>query len=477
MPARKIFGEHYPDLLKEWDYEENEKLGIDPFKIGSSFKGKVHWIGADCGHHFQAWISTRIKGTGCSYCSPGTSAVLEGFNDLATEHPDLAAQWHRTKNGSLKPTQVRSSSGRKVWWLGECGCEWEANINNRVRGAGCRYCTPVGRKFLKVGMNDLASQDPGLAAQWHPTMNGELRPEDVTAKSHTRVFWQCIRDPSHYWEATVKDRVAGYGCPVCVNQKVIPGINDLATVSPELAQQWHPDNDVSPTEVSAGSKTVVKWICLRDRTHSWFASCNDRQRFGCPYCSGNKILVGYNDLATTHTEIAAEWIQEKNGETTPEQVSKGTMAYYWWRCPEGHEYRMRPNSRTTGRGCPKCYQPWSKAEKQVLGFLVELLPGVDVLNNDRSLFGTSGKRMELDIYIPSLSLGVEFNGEYWHDEELFPEVAERHRRKQAVCDEKGVKLVVVWESAWNDRQDEVETQLRKIVAGGSIPGWLTYERE
>ncbi len=60
--------------------------------------------------------------------------LIVGQNDLATVNPDLAAEWHPTKNNCLRPTQVTAGSNRKVWWKGTCGHEWEAVIGNRSRG-------------------------------------------------------------------------------------------------------------------------------------------------------------------------------------------------------------------------------------------------------------------------------------------------------------------------------------------------------
>ncbi len=412
---------------------------------------------------------------GCPYCGKFTAAILPGFNDLATTHPDLADQWHPSKN-SKSPSELKAGSGKKVWWLGSCGHDWQAVVASRAKGAGCPYCTTVGRKMLLVGFNDLQHCDPALAAQWHPTLNGDLIPSDVTAKSHTKVWWRCIGHEDHEWRASVKDRAFGYGCPYCTNQKILAGYNDLQTINPDISKQWHPtlNEPLKPTEVAPSGKAYVWWQCVGDASHEWQATVSDRvQGYGCPYCSGNKIKEGFNDLATTHPEIAAEWHPTKNGKRTPSEVSKGSVAMRWWLCPEGHEYRMKPNSRTTGRNCPLCQQPWSKAEKQLLGYILEELPDVEILENDKTLFVN---RMELDIYLPTLKIGIEFNGDYWHDTDLFPEQIPRHAMKQHVCDENGVRLVVVWESDWAKRQLEVESQIMKIVKGAPIPAWMTYER-
>jgi hypothetical protein len=80
----------------------------------------------------------------------------------------------------------------------------------------------------------LSVTHPELAAQWHPTRNGNLRPEDVTAGNNKKVWWKCNVADDHEWEATVSNRTLGTGCPCCAGKKVVPS-NCLATLYPEIA--------------------------------------------------------------------------------------------------------------------------------------------------------------------------------------------------------------------------------------------------
>jgi hypothetical protein len=98
---------------------------------------KVWWLGK-CGHEWEAIINNRSKGRGCPYCA--NKKVISGFNDLETQNPTLALEWHPTKNGSLTPKMVTANSGKKVWWLGKCGHEWETRVSHRSNGSGCPYC-------------------------------------------------------------------------------------------------------------------------------------------------------------------------------------------------------------------------------------------------------------------------------------------------------------------------------------------------
>lgn len=108
---------------------------------------------------------------------------------FALTHPNLATQWHPTLNGDLIPEMVTPGSGKKVWWLGECGHEWDAIIAGRSgKRLGCPYCS--GHRVL-AGFNDLATINPEIVKFWHPTKNGDLTPEMVTVGSKNYAWWVC----------------------------------------------------------------------------------------------------------------------------------------------------------------------------------------------------------------------------------------------------------------------------------------------
>lgn len=81
---------------------------------------KVWWL-CEKGHEWTAVIHSRANGTKCPICT--NTKVLNGFNDLATTHPQLTKEWHPTKNIDILPTQISAGSNKKVWWLCEKGHE------------------------------------------------------------------------------------------------------------------------------------------------------------------------------------------------------------------------------------------------------------------------------------------------------------------------------------------------------------------
>ncbi len=130
---------------------------------------------------------------------------------LAETHRALCKQWHPTKNGSPSPGSVTAGSSKKVWWICDKGHEWEAVIYQRATmETGCPYCTR--RKASPE--TSLEATHPQIAAEWHPTKNGELRPEDVTKGSSKTVWWLCPE--GHEFQQVVKHRVGRSGlCPIC----------------------------------------------------------------------------------------------------------------------------------------------------------------------------------------------------------------------------------------------------------------------
>lgn len=339
-----------PGLAAQWHPTRNGAL-IPQNVAGKSTK-KVWWLGP-CGHEWQAIVNARATGTGCPICANHRKKNRGRGKDLATGNPELAAQWHPTKNGGLTPCDVTIGSQKKVWWLGSCGHEWEAIIRSRSKiGTGCPVCK--GRSVLP-GFNDLATTRPELAAQWHPTKNGDLTAQMVTAGTNKKVWWRC--DKGHEWDALIKARAAGNGCPHCVATGVIPRRTDLMTANPELAAQWHPtrNGDLKPDMETAGSTRKVWWLCSTCG-REWETTINTRMRGrGCPSCARRKIKIGVNDLATMNPELAAQWHPTKNGTLSPHDVTTGTNKKVWWLGPCGHEWETTVNTRVQKKaGCPVC---------------------------------------------------------------------------------------------------------------------------
>ena len=90
------------------------------------------------GHEWDKTVSNIKKEIKCPFCYG--RKVLAGFNDLATTHPEIAQEWHPTKNGNLKPTDIKAGCNKNVWWKCiKCGNEWQAVV--AIRANGYKKCS------------------------------------------------------------------------------------------------------------------------------------------------------------------------------------------------------------------------------------------------------------------------------------------------------------------------------------------------
>lgn len=197
--------------------------------------------------------------------------------------------------------------------------------------------------------NSIAKMRPELVSEWSPK-NLPLTPDKVPFGSNKQYWW--IGICGHEWQTSAKARSHGENCPICSNARIIPGVNDLESLYPELAKEWSPQNTSLPSEVGPGSHKKAVWngSC----GHTWTCEIRARVRgTGCPYCSHNKVLPGFNDLATLFPEVAHEW-SPRNLPLLPSHVTAFANKKVWWRCSKGHEWFTLISIRSDGSKCPYC---------------------------------------------------------------------------------------------------------------------------
>ena len=223
--------------------------------------------------------------------------------------------------------------------------------------------------------NNLADKYPEIAKEWNYERNGNLKPEMYYPGSNEVVWWKC-NTCGHEWKASVNSRaLRNTGCPSCSKAdrsravrtaKLHKGVNDLATVYPDLAKEWDFEKniDMIPSDYSIGSHKKVWWICPIHNTSYQCVIKNRVNGHGCPVCGNvkkatshriNHLDVGVNDLKTKFPELVLDWDYEKNGDLLPENCSYGSHDIVWWKCHNcGYEWHTSINHRTSGAKCPKC---------------------------------------------------------------------------------------------------------------------------
>ena len=351
--------------------------------------------------------------------SPSRKDAMTAYDkSLIAVHPELADQWS-DKNLPLMPGDVSYGSNKIVWWVGDCGHEWEAKVKARSNGEGCPYCAG---KRVGQGINDLTTIAPEVAAQWSDK-NLPAKPQDYTAGSGFMAWW--VDEKGHEWKASIKNRVNGSGCPYCSGQAVLPGFNDFQTLYPELAKEWSRKNkDFGTGDVTPMSNRRVLWKCSTCG-YEWRAKVAERSRGSkCPACTGAAIIKNRNDLAATHPELARMW-SDRNQDITPEMVTAASSENVWWKCDKcGHEWKAVVASRVAGRnGCPKCRRARNQQkkfekdrsqqlQKEFREKIVDLMiyyycqaNKIRVWKQNRSVIG-----LPLQYYFPDYQAAIELNG-------------------------------------------------------------------
>lgn len=463
----------FPDLSKEWHPTKNGKLTPSEVTYGSDLE--VWWLCQNDHAYIMKIHSRGVKKYGCPFCS-GTKVSLE--RSLYVKYPNIAKEWHSTKNDQLTPKDVFPSTRKIVWWKCRNGHEWQMAIRSRTSNKSqCKLCSE-NKKAEKRYLTEFEY----LLQEWHPYKNDTLNPEKCTSGSSTKAWWLC--KDGHEWESRISHRVNGSSCPYCTGQKCTYE-NSLESLYPEIALEWNNEkNKLKPSEVSPQSNKKVWWKCSEN--HEWQAIIGNRYKGnGCPMCKGkipnenksisknpklyelwnfeknigvspNNVLprsgakywwkcdkCGHewkatphnmyrtsgkicpkcngryvdhdNCFATLHPTLLKEFDFEKNKKIDPFKYVPGSIKRVWWRCEKGHEWITSIRNRALkGNNCPTCYAQTSFPEQVVYFYLKKIFK--NAIN--RKKFKGETRSYEADIFIPELNLAIEYDGAYFHKDKL-----------------------------------------------------------
>ena len=446
------FPQFYDAMMRFGDQE------VKPTSLKKTSRKIVH---LECAHG-HTWMSSPHKSHGlsdeslCPYCS--NREVLTGYNDLETLFPHVAALWDTQRNQQAADNTLVTyiHEGSKQNWICDKGHMWNDYISAMIKHPVCPVCT--NRKII-IGINDISVYNPRLYQELHKKHKNAKELSTIFPNSSKKLTWICPQGHGEYQQAMSK-RTAGSGCPVCAGNTCVSGVNDCATLFPKLAQEWDyvKNGDISPTDVSAkNAQKKYWWLCPQG--HSYDMSPSHRAvGLNCPYCSGRRVLKGFNDLLSKFPDVAAEWDYIKNNKN-PDEVTSKSGYKAWWVCEKGHSWRTSIDHRTLGlNGCPQCQASTyvSRGEKQVADFIGSILTDdITVRTSVRNIIG--GK--ELDIYIPEKNIAIEYNGLYWHSDKIHDNKW-YHYDKWKACKDKHIQLITIWEDDWRDRQDIVKSMLK-----------------
>lgn len=215
------------------------------------------------------------------------------------------------------------------------------------------------------------------------------------------------------------------------NGKFIQINNSLISTHPDLAKEWHPylNGDLTPNDITATYVKRVWWLCPNG--HEWQRSVSNRTFYDntCPKCKS---------LAFLFPELVKQWHPTKNGELSPWDFFASSDKKVWWQCEKGHEWYTKINKRTIGRGCHECKSgtQTSFPEQAIFYYIKNIF--IDALN--RHVYQVNVDKYEIDIYIPSLKFGIEYDGGKSHKNRKNDD-----EKKNIALIKNGIKLIRIRE--------------------------------
>lgn len=402
-----------PHLEKEWLTIKND--GILITEVTPSSNKKVWWKCSKCNYEWQASPATRLKGHGCPVCS-GRNITKE--KSLAIKNPELSSEWNYKRNGDLTPYDVGTYSERKVWWICRNGHEWKQTVSNRFQGRGCAKCSAELKssfpeqaifyylnKYLNVDNRtkinnweaDIFLPDYNIAIEYDGIVyhskdfikERELRKNKAFEEKHIDLIRvkesqakEGIENNIVYFKIDTK--YTRFKCALLllfelleqktgiafnetfdiekdrleiINQYYkIEKKNNFAEKFPALIKYWNHERNLNlkPENFKAKSNEIVWWKCPICKGEWQESIINVSNGNRCPYCSGHRVLKGYNDLETLNPSLANEWNYKKNT-LTPNDVTAGSNQKVWWICSKcGYEWRAIIAYRKQHSNCPKC---------------------------------------------------------------------------------------------------------------------------
>lgn len=337
----------YPELAKEWSNENNE--GIKITNITPHSNKKYFWICPTCKKEYPASPNNRTNGYNCPYCS---HQKLSYENSLKAVYPELAKEWHPSKNGNLAPDGVFANSNKFAWWKCTNGHEWKAKINNRARGKGCKECA----KGKQSSFPEQAIYY--YLKQLYPNVFNSYKIDGYEADVFLEDYKIAIEyDGYRYHKTTYKQlrdieksnvfkklgiilfRIRENGCADIK-------FNEHFIIRCEYESSY-----------SYLNKPIEQLILMINSITSNLQNVSVnifRDRFNI--LAQYRISLHEKSLAVRKPELAKEWDSEKNYPLTPDKVLAGTELKVWWICSTNskHKWEALICSRNRGVGCPFC---------------------------------------------------------------------------------------------------------------------------
>ena len=357
-------------LLEEWDYDNNK--AIKPTDVLASSQQKVWWQCSKCGYKWQAKISNRaVLNRGCPCCA--NKIVVTGINDLATTHPEIAKEWHPTKNGDLMPQNVVHGTGKKVWWLCPQGHEYQATVLHRTQdnGTSCPICnsgrqTSFAEQAVYYYIKKLY---PDAINRYTADFLGRMELDIFIPSINCAIEYD--GEAWHRGDVKLKREEKKYKICRDKNIKLIRLREEDAPMTAFIADDQWIKKDLYKTE---NLEYIIIELLKNLNYRGIKCPVNVNIKRDKQKILQYKTIEKRNSLGDKYPNIAKEWHPTKNGELTPCMFKPRSDHKVWWLCPEcGNEYKATIGHRTAKKkptGCPKCgIEKSAKAKRKVVNMI------------------------------------------------------------------------------------------------------------
>ncbi len=364
------FATEHPYLVSELDPRKNKFLDLN--KLSPRVNLKVWWK-CKKGHSWEATIQNRTRKQSrgsCPYCN---NRKLGNDNSLAHVRPDIAQDWHPTKNKTLTPYDVIAGGGTKVWWTCKHDHEWQATVGTRVNAStGCPKCSLQTSRIEISVYSEIHSLFSNVS--WQEKIEGYEC--DILIKDKNigievdGVYWHQKRPEAD----TIKSKL--------FNKKGIQ-LFRLREVGLPLLSERDINFKWSDNALPIISKLVQQILKYADLNQ------NERDKLN-RYLSKNslaneklyrKIVANLpapppgRSLAEKNPELASEWAYDLNAPLTPKHFGPSANKSVWWRCKRGHTWKSVIQQRTfRSSGCQKCTLRAAPSENNLAAIYPELVP-------------------------------------------------------------------------------------------------------
>ena len=263
----------------------------------------------------------------------------------------------------------------------------------------------------------------------------------------------CIICPEHgeFWQ-TPHNHLQGQGCPKC--SATLKLSKDVFI---EISNKKHNGKyDYSKVKY-INNRTKVCIICP-EHGEFWQTPSNHMYGYGCAKCANSLNAENHTSNTDIFIEKAKLIHLNKYDYSKVKYINNRTKVCII--CPEHGEFWQTPDAHLSNKGCPKCGRVMSNPEDEIVNVLDKFC------SQQRNHTILKGK--ELDIFIPSLKIGIEYNGLRWHSEE-FGKDHRYHLDKLNKCNEQGIKLIQIFEDEWINHRKICESKLRQICGLNTNP--------